>query len=73
MTAANYRQRAYRCFEEARQCHDVLIARMLDDLGREFETFAREIDASPDARPIPRGDRQPGRTGNRLRRGARAA
>ena len=41
MTAANYRQRAYRCFEEARQCHDVLIARMLDDLGREFETFAR--------------------------------
>ena len=49
MSAASYRQRAHRCFEEARRCHDVLIARMLDDLGREFEAFARELDAAPPA------------------------
>ena len=49
MNAAYYRDRARRCFREASECRDALIARMLDDLGREFEILADEIEARPSA------------------------
>ena len=51
--ASYYHERAVRCFTEARECGDVLIARMLEDLGSEFEELAREIEA---ARPRPSRD-----------------
>src|SRR5947207_11130538 len=44
MQASYYHERAVRCFTEARECGDVLIARMLEDLGSEFEELAREIE-----------------------------